>query len=717
MIKYNSALFIALLLAGSISAQQTNPTSNKEIQDKIKQAQQQLDKLSPEQKKMMEQMGMSTTDPSLPTGITDADVKTALGGDAFSVPSKNATLIAAIPKITLTAATLPSYIKSLNDYIQKGLADDARFNGENAYNYFKNNKCDAQMIGNEAIGFWSMGYPAIAVYMAGKACTDNVADADLLSNFAAMLSMGGAPHKAIPLLEYLSKQYPDNTTILNNLGQAWFYLGETDKANAQLDKVVKAFAYHPQANYTQCLIQQKKGNTAKAIEKMKNSLAYSFSPDKINMLRKLGYKIKGSDMRIPFRPDPNPLGLQNFTRPDVPESYTDELRLHADWDAFQKQINDKSMQLAKDLVPYQQAVAKNAEQAYKKFNNKTAKEISGMKSGLVTPDNIYRKQAETNLGEMNKDGGIGFRLKKAKAIIDSLRKDFTAKDLLQRKKIEKENSIIATQETELSKKGENIGFDNCKVQKIYSEWVYATYNKPLEEAYKNYLHQLRLKISEELYWKQFTQDNATFEATKITTKKEWLDALGSTRYLPTKIYGDCTPQQKKESRYKLTDFDEMHCSYVSTLDFGVYKQIFECGWSRIEFDAGKLNGNLNFYMDNNGNTRFVKGTLEATLINAGGSIKKGPIQIGANVKAGMGVEFTSRGVEDVYVTGQASVEVKSNLIDRFDEHIKDANGGDKSQPGMGDAQLSDKGIEIGVNGRMSLISGNTSTNVFVNTPN
>lgn len=160
----------------------------------------------------------------------------------------------------------------------------------------------------------------------------------------------------------------------------------------------------------------------------------------------------------------------------------------------------------------------------------------------------------------------------------------------------------------------------------------------------------------------------------------------------------------------------MHCSYVSTLDFGVFKRIDECGWSRVVFDAGKLNGDFKFYMDNNGNTRFVKGTLEATVINAGGSVKKGPIQIGANVKAGMGVEFTSRGVEDVYVTGKASVEVKSNIIDQFDEHIKDANGGDKSQPGMGDAQLSDKGIEVGVNGRMSLISGNTSTNVFVNTP-
>lgn len=98
-------------------------------------------------------------------------------------------------------------------------------------------------------------------------------------------------------------------------------------------------------------------------------------------------------------------------------------------------------------------------------------------------------------------------------------------------------------------------------------------------------------------------------------------------------------------------------------------------------------------------------------------MKKGPIQIGANVKAGMGIEFTSKGVEDVYVTGKASVNVKSNFIDKFDDHIKEANGNNPNEPGMSDAQLSDKGIEIGIDGRRSLITGNTSTNVFVNTPN
>lgn len=682
-------LAVTLFFAANISAQSKNPTNAKEVQDKIKQAQQQLDKLTPEQKKMMEQMGMSTSVPSMPTGVTDADVKAAvIGAGAFGVPAKNSVLIGAIPQITLTPATLPTYVKSLNDYIEKGIATDSKFTAKNVYDYFKTNKYNAESIGNEAAGFWTIGRPEIAVYIMGKACADNATDADLLSNFAAMLSMGGAPHKAIPLLEYLSREYPENTTILNNLGQAWFYLGEINKADANLAKVVKAFAYHPQANYTQCLIEQSKGNTPKAIEKMKNSLAYSYSLDKINILRKMGYKVKGSDMRKPFRPDPDPLGLHNIVRPNVPTTYAEELKLTADWDAFQKQANEKMMKLGKDLIPYQQAANQKAQEAYKKFENKKAEDILKMKANAALPDNIYTVKAEKNLEEINKDGGAGYRLIKVKAEIDALKKDFETKDEAQRKSLEKQYSIIADKETELAHKGENIGFDNCVVQQKYSEWVYANYNKPLEEAYKNYLHQLYIKINEELYWQQFVQDDASFEATKITAKKEWLSAISGLRYITTKRYGDCTPQEEKSSNYKLGNYDDMHCKYISTLDIKVWKQIFECGKSRIEFDAGRLSGNLNFNLDDKGNTHFVKGTVEATAIDKSKSIGKGPLQINANVKAGVGVEFTSRGVEDVYATGEASVTVGSNTV---------------SDPA---GVVSDPSVTVGVSGRMSLISGN-----------
>lgn len=683
------AIVFVCVLCSCISgfAQQTNPTNNKELQDKINQAQQQLDKLTPEQKKLMQQMGMSTNLPSNQQMYSDEQIGLAVGGDA--IPKKNQSLINAIPKIPLTATTVDAYIKSLNVYVEKSINENAKTFGQQVYDILKENKYKPEEIGNVALGYWINGDLEPAVFLISKACSNNSADDDMLSNYAAMLSMGGAPHKAIPVLEYLLKKYPDNTTIQNNLGQAWFYLGEIDKANAQLDKVVKAFAYHPQANYTQCLIQESKGNKTAAIEKMKNSLHYSYSLDKVNKLRKLGYSVKASDMRIPFRPDPDPLGLRKFIRPDVPTSYEEELRLSADWDAFQKQVNEKDMDLGKALIPYQQAAIKQAQNNYDQYN-KAKGDVGKMKTSVAASENIYRKTAEKNLEAMSKDGGVSYRLKKAKASIDELIKDFMAKDEAQRKALERANRIVADHESEYAKKGENIGFDNCVVQKKYSEWVYANYNKPLEEAYKNYLHQLYLKITEELYWKQFVQDDAAFEATKIAAQKEWLSALYDTRYIATNIYGDCQVEEVKSSRYKLADFDDMHCKFISVLDFGVYKQIDECGNMRIEFDAGKLSGNFNFKADNTGVDRFVKCNLEATVINIEKSIEKGPVQIGANVKAGVGVEITTKGIEDVYVTGEAKVTIGSNTV---------------SDPA---GIVSDPSVSITASGRMSLISGNMS---------
>ena len=716
---------VAFTLLHCSYAQTGNPKSKAAIEARQKEAQKALDQLTPEQRKMMDQMGISAKVPSMPGGVSDGNVTGALGGGGeFGIPKKNGGLIAAIPNITLTAATLSTYIKSLNDFVEKSIPDDAKFTGQNAYSYFKTNKYAIEAIGNESIGFWTIGRPEIAVYIMSKACGDNSLDADLLSNFAAMLSMGGAPHRAIPLLEYLNKQYPDNTTILNNLGQAWFYLGEIDKADTYLEKTVKAFAYHPQANYTQCLIQQSKGNTARAIEKMKNSIAYSYSLDKLNMLKKLGYKVKGSDIRMPFRPDPNPLGMRNFVRPDYPVNYDEEVQLKYVWDSFQKSIIDKSQQLNQQLQQYISYASKQAAETYKKISDKngnvTISSVQNASTKPAGPSRLYQQTAQRNLDDMVKDGGAAFRLKTAKKKVDSLVKSFQAEKDNARKKFEKQFSIKATQETELAKKGENIGYDICKVQWAYSEWVYKNHNEPLQQAYNDYLHQLRIKTEEELYWKQFLQEGDEFIATQINAKKEWLAALSGSRYLETAYItenNNCfVPVPDKNKKVKLAEFEDMHCAYRSTLDFIVFKHIVECGRSRVEFDAGRLKGNFNFKMDDKANNNFSKGTLEATVIDKSVSMKKGPLQVGASVKAGMGIEFTNSGVEDVYVTGEASINVKSNFIDRFDDHISEGKSDDSKEPGMGDAGLSDKGIEIGATGKMSLISGNRSGNIFVNVP-
>lgn len=656
--KHLTILAIAVFITTISNAQTKNPSSNKEVQAKIKQAQQQLDKLTPEQKKMMEQMGMSTNIPSMPGGVTDTDVKSAVGS-GLDIQPKNATLIAAIPKITITASNLPGYLSDVNKYINDHLSLAGKSAGEKFYTGLKKANSTTQVIANTATGLWANGELEPAVYMLGKICADDIKNTDNISNFTAMLSMSGAPHLAIPMLDYLNKLYPGNTTILNNLGQAWFHLGMIEKADTYLQQTIKAFAYHPQANQTECLIQQSKGSTAKAVEYMKNSLKYSYSLDKINTLRKLGYKVKGSDIRNPFQPDPNPLGLRDFIRPGFPKNYAEEVQLKFTWDDFEKKIESELTKLNAQLQPYINNNAQKALDAYKKMgdvNGKvTVSSVSKMTTSAAAPTRLYEQNAQRNLEDMSKDGGSAYRLKTMKLKIDSLTKRFVAEKELKRKEIERKFSLTATEESELAKKGENIGYDNCKVQQAYSNWVHTTYNQPLEEAEKEYLHQLRIKIEEELYWKQFVQDDATFAATQIAAKKEWLAAL-SNRYLSSEIVSwseACNVKEADESKTtKLADFDDMNCKYHTSLDLGFGNSIeTHCSKMNVNFNGGPLSGNLNYKTDNTGHDRFVKGTLEATVFEK--SIGAGPLQAG--VKAGMGMEFTPNGIEDVYATGEASV--------------------------------------------------------------
>jgi len=640
--------FTRLLFA---SAQTSNPTTKAELEARQKQLQQQLDKLTPEQKKMMEQMGMTPKVPAMPTGTTDADVKAAVSG-GMGMPPKNASLIAAIPAITITDANIGSYLTDVNKYITGHLSDEGKLAGETFYKGMKDAGFDATAIGNNATGIWINGELEPAVYISGKVCANDTKNTDNLSNLAAMLSMAGAPQMAIPLLDFLNKKFPSNTTILNNFGQAWFYMGETAKADGYLQQTIKAFAYHPQANQTLCLVQQSKGNTPKAIEHLKNSLAYSYSLNKLNTLRKLGYSVTGKDMRKPFHPDPNPLGLREFVRPDFPKTYDEEVQLKYVWDNFQNDITSKTQQLNQQLQPL---INGKMQQAQKTYNTITKNGVAGLSTTNAAPTKLYEKNAQRHLDDMKKDGGQAYRLKNTKKKIDDLIKSFQLEKDKAYKKLEKEYSVKATTETELGKKGENLGYDICKVNRAYSEWVYKNYNQPLEEAYTDYLHQLRLKLEEELYWKQLSQDENEFLATQLNAKKEWLATLSNSRFLETAYITEnniCpAPQPDKEKKMKLADFDDLNCKYHTSLNFGGGNSIeTHCSKMTVKFNGGPLSGNLNYKSDNTGKDRLANGNLEATVFDK--SVGAGPVQAGA--KAGMGMEFTSNGIEDVYINGEAS---------------------------------------------------------------
>lgn len=206
------------------------------------------------------------------------------------IPNKDNWKISWIPKKIMDDNELKKYLKDIHTKVERAISKQAKSNAEEIIQEIKNKyKTNTNAaLTNAASGCWIINHPEEALYIMGVVCNNDPTDVDNLNNYAAFMTMSGAPEKAIPILNKLDNKYPNNSTVLNNLGQAWFDLGDTQQAEKYLDGAIRAFAYHSQANYTKSIIEAARGNQTQAIAAMKRSIKRGYSINKEDILNKLG---------------------------------------------------------------------------------------------------------------------------------------------------------------------------------------------------------------------------------------------------------------------------------------------------------------------------------------------------------------------------------------------------------------------------------------------
>ncbi len=326
MKKYTSFLILMLLSVHATMAQPKTKTkekekapTQKEMEELMKEAQKALDEMDPEDKRMMDSLGIKMPSFKEVPKIGDAKLKKAFEDDTRLVPLKDNARIASIYKFPISESNVATYLSSTNANVALKLDVAKKSQAEQAWQQAKTSYQSSRALGNAAVSFFMMGYPDIALYMMGKACLEDPANTDNLNNYASMLSMCGGEQMAIPLLNSLNKKFPKNSTILNNLGQAWFGLGDIDKATKYLDTVIRMYRYHPQANHTQSIIDESKGQSGEAVEHMIGSIKHAYTKEKEDRLRKLGHKLSSKDMDWPFKKKADPLAFGSFKRPPYPK--------------------------------------------------------------------------------------------------------------------------------------------------------------------------------------------------------------------------------------------------------------------------------------------------------------------------------------------------------------------------------------------------------------
>lgn len=697
-------LFCFLLYAQPKPAKGDKPPTQKEIAEMMKEMNKAMDEMSPEDKKMLDSMGFKMPSMNIPK-MTDKQIAKAYEDASRIVPAKDVAATASISKTPLTTATMPAFLSATHNNVSSVLQSQSRSKGEEVYQVVKAQHQSAVATGNAAAGLWLMGKTELAIYVMGKACIDDPSNVDNLNNYAAMMSMSGAEQLALPILNMLNKQFPRNSTILNNIGQAWFGLGDMQKADAYLDSTIRIYAYHPQANHTKSLIDESKGNTAAAIDHAKRSLKHAYSGDKESRMNRLKYKLTSGDIRWNFRMPKDALGLEKFKWPEYPKNVAESEVLEKDWAEFRQACNNEIAALKQK--------EKRLEKEAMEFHEKHTKLLLSAGSRGIMVDAVPRlaPKAMVKLKYLvdGKDGQLAFNFQK--------KTEAVAQALIQTAALDEKLSAEMRRLEEVYEDKFGEGKPNpfqaaCADDTKAKNAFLSEANMQLQQAYMDYLSFMRRKINDEVYYYQYTMWPADFELAKVRGQMQWLQSIKEQQVRFENKSGWCQDEEKNKppKPFKLQAFDDVHCEYKSELSTPVGTIRTECSRIITQLDLKFLKIGLKQDMEKETfSDQFMNCSVEVGAGVAFGTRHLGPLKAEASIGAALGLEFDRTGLTDVILKGAAGISVGTDVINDGSEAAgvkvgSDLKDGDASDVGV----IKDLQLEVGVKGQISIISGKGS---------
>lgn len=642
-------LSVFFLLLSSCLLAQAKPKSKekaptpKEMADMMKEMQEAMDEMSPEDKKAMDSMGIKMPDTKSiqksMSGVTDAQLKKAYEDESRIVPQKDIARINSALSVTLSATMMSAYIAKTQQAVLAILSPEAKATGAQVY---QQTKSVNKSVANTAVGLWMDGKPTLALYIMGEACKADPANALNLNNYAAFLTMCGAEQVALPILNNLNKRYPKNSSILNNLTQAWLGLGDIERAGKYADSTIRIYAYHPQANMAKCLIEESKGNVPKAIEAAKKSISKAYSNEKENKLKKLGYNLKADDINW-NRPMPqDALGLGKFTWPEYPLDVEQNKLLEKEWKDFKNECQQKIDELK---IKQEKIEQEYLTQSGLRTRHVLQASQKGQYAQLIPG---YAAKAIKKLGPGVNDvnGNMSFVFDKE---TEPLAKALIAAGEYETMLSEKQKLLDAKYKEQVGEGRANPFEAICKDENAIRTEFLAAANGKLQSAYQSYFNYVRRRSSDLLYYYQYTLWPEQFELAKVNAQISWLTQIKDQRVYFKDKSSWCKDTPKTKKPGQLQNFDDVHCEYVSTMNLGIYKITSSCSNLIGEFDFGGVEINVT---DNVETGRFSG----SAMIGVGKGFE-GPAgaELEASVKAL--IEWDNTGITDV----GAIVGVESNV--------------------------------------------------------
>lgn len=653
-------IYIVLVCLFSLSAiaqvkPKEKPPTQKEMQEMMKEARKMMDEMSEEDKKMMDSLGIKMPDFKNTPKVSDKQLAQAWEDENRIVPKRNAAKIAQIPK-AIAVGQMSGYIPSVNQKTFHLLDATVKVKADELLKGLKEKNTSPDYLGNAAMGLWMNGYTELAYYIMAKACEQDVLNANNLNNYAAMLTMMGAAHLAIPVLDNINLKFPKNNTILNNLGQAWFQLGEMPKAEKYLNETIALYANHSQANFTKCLIEESKGNIPAAIAAIKRSIQGGHTPEKETKLKKLGEKPSPKEDRFPQNMKNDPMNLGGFNPPRFPLSVMECVTLGLEWVEFRSLINQQITQLEAAKEQAAKAAEKFlARQQQENMALVQASQKTGRVLGNLMAAPIYAKRAERQLNEDAITYGrkINYHMTKVKAFMEA------GNEL--RLRYEEKMGKLKKEDLEQTGEGKpNANF--CPKYREVSDEYLKAYNSQLEIFFKEYLQIEKDWLNQSTHWRMYTDFPETYEVAKLGAQIQWLKHLSAASpYAFISITEYVCDPPRQPNKAGLQKFDDVACKYKSEIKLPFSKIVSNCSKTYGEFDADflKLSITMDAEKGEAFREQFVGGTVEVGISKGIKDVGTGPVKVEASVGTTIGVEVDGTGLKDVTIGAgvEAGVEL------------------------------------------------------------
>jgi Flp pilus assembly protein TadD len=663
----NTKLLLVLVfsvLSGSLWAQNNTekPPTQSEMELLMKEAQKVMEEMSPEDKKMMEGMGVPANSFNTVPQIGDQKLAEAWENDGKIVPARKTNLIAKLPKKIFSNQELAAYVKKMNASVAKTIKPESKQMADQLIEQAKNDKYSGALMASAANGLWTAGYNEAAVYLMGKA-TEILPNADNYNNYAAYLTMTGAAHIAIPILDKLNSVHKKNSTILNNLGHAWLQLGEGAKAEKYLDSTIRIYPAHPQANYTKCLIQEEKGNIPEATEALKNSMKHSVTKKKLNKLKQLEkkkYNPRGFYVRPAYYSASFDLAAYASL---IPDEYAKSAgsAVEKKWQEFRD-----LMQLEKDKIESMIPVVEMKVQQESININQKAKQ----KRGILFPPNYYKAMEASRIYAEDKNRNLQNRIEKGTSYIQewaAMKDEFTTQLDNEKRRFEEEVSNGANLQVNCEGELPIITKYVTAINVLNRKYNEETVQRALRESYQEFHIFTDIAISDAAALLVVLELKRSFLETLISLNHESYEGLPA----------DCMGTREEEKPFvaeKLPDFDEVNCSYLDVVHFyGMGTWTIRCNTMTMDLNpiilpfSGSLTGNFDGYVE----AASVAVSIKGVDLNVGAMFDKEGNFVSANTT--VGTSFEVKGPLEAVVKG-ISVSVTGEI---------DANGFTKGSAELG----------------------------------